>query len=112
MFSRFLGIFYPLSRKDFENYTNIKEYIHNLNIGFLPNNIDSDSWHYYPLIRATKYLSVTFENTMLLQEYKKFVKRVEKMKITDKKGRNIAGIINIDAFIMTVLNQTSKADDK
>ena len=67
MFSRFMGIFHPLNRRDFESYTDIKESIQNLNIGFLPNNIDSDFSHYYPLIRAIKYLSITYESSMKLQ---------------------------------------------
>ena len=33
------------------------------------------------------------------------------MKITDKTKRNIPGIINIDAFIMTILSQTPKGEE-
>ena len=104
MFGRFMGFFQELDRKAYGSYTDIKEYINNLNIGFMPNNIDSDEAHFVPYIRAARYLTTTLENSMPQTDYKLLVKKVEKLKKPDKAGRNIGGVINIDAFILVILN--------
>lgn len=61
LFGRFMGFFQQLERKDFGLYTDMKEQIYNLNIGFMPNNIDSEQAHFVPYIRVTKYLSSNYE---------------------------------------------------
>lgn len=104
LFGRFMGIFKPLEKSNFIEYTEIKETINGFNIGFMPNNIDSDAAHFVPYIRTTKYMSMHLEGSMSQENYKKFSKRVEKIKRNDKKGKNTPGIINIDQFIMLLFN--------
>jgi len=104
MFGRFMGLFNPINSKGYQYYTEIKEYINHLNIGFMPNNIDSDMHHFVPYIRANKYLSFAIEGSISAPEFKILAKKVEKIKKQDPKKRNLGGIINIDEFIMMVVN--------
>ena len=104
IFGKFMGLFQHFDRTVYEEYTSIKDAINNLNIGFMPNNIDSDVAHFVPYIRVTKYMSANFESSLKQSEYKKLTKKAEKLKKTDKKGKNLPGIINIDAFILMILS--------
>ena len=73
-----------------------------MNIGFMPNNIDSETAHYFPYIRVVKYISSTYEGNIPSAKYKSLIRTIEKLKINDRKYHNAAGIIDVDVLSMAL----------
>lgn len=66
---------------------------------------DSDAKCYVPYVRVLDYMKVFLENLMTEEELRDLKNELEQVKENDPKGHNKSGVVDVDIFLVMVMQR-------